>query len=328
MDYSRVLKLSGIVGIPLFLIMATLLLYYSAVKPLNIEGRETTHAHISSNEVIENSGYSGERRQIVPRADDAQSRLFIPLDLQVTSEDIYIEDSYATRQLMIQIDGMKADFFDENEMFGQLRGIRTITLWESEENLLILISLDRVYEYEMLLENQKLSLCLMPPGEVYDRIVVLGSSEEGISDEITHKVQQLLEQVGVRVYMMPAEYETDYDEAFVGETDAKLYVEIRTGDSEDYGISAYYNDVYYVDSYTNASFADLLVRRSAESVSNRGIGIYGAPEGDVLGAVRITAARVVVGSVNNDSERELLEREDYQSDLAAGITQAILEALE
>ena len=61
------------------------------------------------------------------------------------------------------------------------------------------------------------------------------------------------------------------------------------------------------------------------AASNRAVGLFPAEEEDILQKIEIPAARIALGYVTNDTERQLLMQDSYQKKLAEGIAEAINE---
>ncbi|MBQ0042388.1 MAG: N-acetylmuramoyl-L-alanine amidase [Lachnospiraceae bacterium] len=339
-ECARAYRISCIIGIPLLLAVIAFLAYYSMIKPLNI----VASGNMDGTEFLESTNVDKVvLNQVFPRKDDSQSRFFIPLSEKVTQKDIRIENNYLARQMLIRISGMEEDFYNDTQMYGNLAGIESVQTGHHQDDVVVLIALNGIYEYEMILENQQLSLLLTKPGKVYDRIVVLDAagyeaeeeaqllsiSPDEVTLSIAKKVEALLEQENVRVYM------TRQDASFIAtddkgklalDSDADLFLEIHLSDDPDYGIAGYYNDTYFTSKLTNVDFADELVRKTAQKVSGLGKGIYAANDNQLLMNMTMPAVMLGVGSVVNADEAKLLNREDYINDLAAGIAEGILEA--
>lgn len=337
--YNKLLKWSGIIGISVLSLMIVGMLFYSARKRLVYvqakEPQEQSQATLMEQEPVR-------LIEIKPEEKEKQNRFMIPVADLITQDAIYIENDYVKRCITITIQGMDVSFYEKTVMSGNLTGIQSVQAGNQGDSVIILISLDGVYEYEAVLENQKLGLTFKKPSEVYDRIVVLDAGHGGMDHgitlngikedefvmEIAERVKKKLESENIRVYMTRGDEdapEIAQRVEFVHLAEADLVLSLHLAEGTEYGISAYYNDLYFTPEYTNVEFADVLVQSTSEAVNNRGNGVLAVDvkERDLLQGVTVPAAELVLGCPGNEEEAELLKRDDYKEHLADGICQAI-----
>lgn len=341
--YDKLLKWSGIIGSCLMLLMIVGMLYYSSQKSL---------VYVQAEEQYGTAEYDQEESireliQITPEARENQNKFYIPVVELITQDAIHIENDSMNRRLKITIDGMNLSFFEKNVMYGKLDGILQIQAGEQKSGIVLYLIMDHIYEYEAVLENQKLGLIFQRPAEIYDRIVVLdaghGGSDEGIRQngivesefcmELAERVKAKLETEGICVYLTRGVGENPdmiRRASFAQETEADLFLSIHLSEGEEYGISAYYNDTYFIPGLNNVMFADYLVKETSAAVNNRGTGVFAVEQTDaeLLCAVETIAARLDLGCPADLQEAALLKRDDYKDDLAEGISRAIQECLD
>ncbi len=350
--YHRLLKWSGIIGITAMVLSIAGMLVYSWKKPL-------IYVRAEEDDQTQHQTHTGQVTfdELVPVQKEDADNLCIPVAAGVTQEAIHIDSDYMNRIMTITIDGMgTVDLSDD--VYGSLTGINRIQTADWKGQLIMMIVMDDVYEYGAILENQRLMLTLQAPREIYERIVVIdaghGGSDTGVRAngiaenecvlDIAERVRELLVDEDIRVYVTRTEKENPGLQNRVllaNDVRADMYISLHLADGDAYGISARYNGTYFTPSLTNAELADLLVRRTAEAVNNRGVGVFtleklpegaeqieeGAePEGAELYHAQVPAVYLVLGALGNDDEARLLGRDDYRQDLAAGIAQAVLEA--
>ncbi len=342
--YDKLLKWSGIIGCCVLAVMIAGMLYYSSKKSLvyvHAEGNQDVTTSIQPDETVHGL------IQITPEERENQNKFYIPVAGMVTQESIRIENDYVNRRLKISINGMDASFYEKNAMHGNLNNIALVQAGNQYRGVVIFLTMEQICEYEAVLENQKLGLVFKNPSEVYENIVVLdaghGGGDEGVvvngiteselCMEMAELVKEKLEEQGVRVYLTrSAESVPDREEraSYANETGADLFLSIHLSEGTDYGINAYYNELYFVAGYNNAMFADCLVREVAEAVNNRGNGVFAVEQADteVLCMVEGLAARLEIGCPADAQEAGLLKRADYQEDIAEGICAAIMHSLE
>lgn len=343
--YDKLMKWSGIIGIFLLTLMLAGMLYYSANKTLiyvqagDGEGWQPTDPQ------------NAQLVTVIPEERTDMDKFYIPVGSFVTQEAIYIENDYMNHRMVITVSGMTPGYYDDHTMYGDLEGIASVQAGFQNDGLILILSMEQLYEYEAMLENQRLVLAFYRPAELYDRIVVLdaghgnddrgiyrnGISEAATTLDVAERVKKILEAEGIRVYLtrnqnvMP---DAERRILFARDAQADLLISLHLADGEEYGINAYYNDRYYIPELTNAEFADLLVSRSAAAVRNRGNGVFAIEQGSeniedlLLFYAQAPAVRLELGCLANAEEAALLSREDYRDDLARGICQAVREAFE
>lgn len=346
--YHKLLKWSGIIGITTMVLAIAGMLVYSIKKPLIYVRAE------GSGQPQNHTAHTGQINfeELTPTFREDADDLCIPVASGVTQEAIHIDTDYMNHIMTITVDGMRtADL--SGGVYGSLHGISRIQAADWEDQLILMILMEDIYEYGAILENQKLMLTLKTPRELYDRIVVLdaghGGTDEGITGndvteselvlDIAGRVRELLAEEGIRVYMTRTGKENPSGTERVSLANgmrADMYISLHLAEGEDYGISARYNGTYFTPSLTNAELADLLVRDTAKAVNNRGVGVYeiekrteneqdGHPE-EALFHAQVPAVFLALGAPGNRDEAALLCREDYRQDLAQGIARAILNA--
>ena len=263
--------------------------------------------------VTENQTERAQEMQL-PMSDDqmAGRQIRIPLETGTKAENVVVENHYMERGLWIYIQNGRKAFYQENPLTGNLSLVEKAVCEAQNEGVLLRLSMKEVLEYHSTLEDGTLKIDFTDPRENYDMIVVLDGEK-------------------VKVYLTRTEDTEVTQEArrtFADWVDADMYLEIGLSADEDenvYGIRAEYNDEYYLPEFGNVQWADIVTRQVTVSASNRAIGLFPASGGDVLWKLKIPAARISLGYVTNDSERQLLVQEKYQKMLAEGIAEAIVE---
>lgn len=351
--YHRLLKWSGIIGITAMVLSIACMLVYSWKKPL-------VYVRAEGSEQAQNQTHTGQITfaELVPVLKEDADDLCIPVAAGVTQEAIHIDSDYMNQIMTITVDGMGTADLDDG-VYGSLDGISRIQIADWENQLIMMVVMDDIYEYGAILENQRLMLTLQKPREMYERIVVLdaghggadtgvkanGVAENEFAYDVMERVRQLLADENIRVYVTRTEKENPggADRVLLANgARADMYISLHLAEGDEYGIYAHYNGTYFTPSLTNAELADLLVRRTAEAVNNVGVGVFaleklpeGAeqkeeelPEGADLYHAQVPAVYLVLGAPGNQDEARLLCRDDYRQDLAEGIARAVLEAYE
>lgn len=276
----------------------------------------------------------------------AVRQICIPLENGTKAENVIVENRYMERELWIYIQNGGKAFYREHPVTGDLTPVEKGICEAQNEGVLLRLSMREILEYHNTLEDGVLKIDFVNPGEIYDMIVVLdpvgggrdrgvtslGCQEKEIALAVARQTAQLLEEQKVKIYLTrsdDAEVTTEARQNLAKWVDADLYLEIGLAADNDsgetYGIRGEYNDEYYIPDFGNVQWADSVTRQVTMASSNRAVGLFPASEDDILWNLTIPAARISLGYVTNDSERQLLEQDSYQKKLAEGIAEAITE---
>lgn len=289
------------------------------------------------------------------------SALCIPLEAGTKAENIVIENHYMDKQFWIYIEGTSPYYYAKEAISGNIAGIEEGNYEYAGDTVLLKFGLDDVYECKSVLEEGRLYIEFVPPGEVYDRIVVLDAgvltaagdlaeerqeseeeqsaagklSEEELADDVVKRLRKLLDGSGIKVYDTGTgnNAATAADRAaFANAVGADMLISIRLNESDNaarYGIEALYNAEYFIPVFGGVELADNLVRCVTIAVSGRGNGLFLAEEtDDLLKKAEVPAAAILIGYTSNLQENALLLRADYRNRIAEGLYNAVLAAYE
>ena len=284
------------------------------------------------------------------RQEEAKSEyLCIPLENGVRAENVTVENHYMERQVWIYIKETSAGFYAKEAISGNLTGITEGNYEYAGGTTLIKFTLSDVYECKSILEEGKLYIDFVSPGEVYEKIVVIdaggGGSENGatagamfekdITLDILKRLKLLLDNSDIKVYYTrTGDKDVAIEDriALANVTDADMFISIQLNESEDvtlYGAEAFYNGQYFTPGFNSVKLADLTERNVVTQISTRGNGLFAAGEEDVLlQAATVPATVIKVGYATHPQEAELLQDEAYRQKIAQGLYDAILAAYE
>lgn len=271
----------------------------------------------------------------------------VPMPKGIKPENVVVENRYVSREIWIYVQGVEADFYEKNLIYGDTSHILAGHSEEWESGLLLRLQMTEVQEYRSTLEGNLLTIACNAPHDVYDFLVVLdpvgGGSDTGISGygilekdlalEVARQVQRNFNLSNVRLYLTRTEdVEVSQEQriSLVEELGADLYIRIGVStdanDTTVYGIQGCYNGEYFIPGFGNTELADILTREVTISSSNRAVGLVPADEDSILHSIGIPAMELSMGYLSNPLEETLLEQEVYQEKLAAGILKGIQEA--
>lgn len=324
------------------------MLFFAKNKAIIIEGRPQDQvAEGDSLQSFPENDRTGDLR--FTEEDENAGYICIPLESSISAEDVTVENRYTERQVWISIKGASEDYYAKAALSGKFSFITEGHYEVRQDGVVLKLSLDTVYECRSTLNEGKLYIEMLKPGEVYDRIIVIdaarGGSESGIiANDITEKdialdivkqVKALLDSTDIKVYYTRTEDVDVKDEsrvALANEVQADMLISIGLNISEDeefYGTEAIYNANYYLPGFNSVSLADRVERAVVTRINGRGNGLYEAADSDILvqdAKVPVTVLRV--GYASNPREAALLAREDYRALVAAGIVDAVTKIYE
>ena len=329
-------------------ISITLMLYRSATKHIMITDAAGTpvdrgNGHNSYTLLVDDNVPSGK-----------EGSLIIPLPKSVSSDNILLEDRYTDHELHIHVDGREEGFYLDNPVITDLKLLESaVCVNENDTGSVCLeFKLDDLYVNESALtENSTIEVRFFKPKEKYDRIVVVDPFPEGISPadetggfdkkDITLETALLLKNIAdkdsghsIKLYftrLSDDEADVQKRKALINDSQADLFVELSVEDVADSaynGMSSYYNDRYFLRRLSNASFADIVLRSCTAKGAGAALGVFPEKEEELLEDCHIPGARISLGNVSGDQDKDRLNDEAYRSKMAEGIYEGILGAIE
>ncbi len=260
----------------------------------------------------------------------------IPLAKNTKAEDIVIENGYADKSLHILLKSSEDGFYGEHSVQGDVGTIRSAGWEEQRRGVLLKFQMDDVYEYRTSMDQNMLRVEVCDPHSLYRLLVVVNVADgNAVETETVREVLRLLpaqlDHDNIRLYFIGMEDEAPTAEerlSFVEEVNADVFLTVGIASREDagqYGVCGRYNESYFIPEFGNVEFADIVTRNVTIASGNRAIGLESAGEDSILQKMRIPAAGVELGNLNNEQESELLLQEGYREKLARGIAEAIRE---
>lgn len=275
--------------------------------------------------------------------------IWVPMADDVSASDVVIENHYMDKQLWIAVNNSNSTFYRNSYISGNLENIVNGELTVSDEQVIIKLTLDHIFEYNTIFEDGVLYIEKVSPSSIYEKIVVIDpagelsdgySMENSLSSEricldIAAKLKSGLETQSIKVYITGLDEKevTDEERLFLlKEVKPDMYVRIETGvsdNSKEYGTETIYNGTYFIPKFGSVELADLLEKNVTTSIGGKVGGLALAGENDyVIMNATVPAATIKVGYFTNMQENILLNRDDYRSKIANGIIAAIMEAYE
>lgn len=342
------MKKAAIAGILFFAIALSLICYLSYHKVITIA--DVAEDEVSKVETVVQKKDTEESQNLTFQLGSADtSYLRVPLPQGIKAQEIVLENHYMDRQLWIMIKRSDETFYQENVISGNRKKIESGTYDVTEDEIKLNLKLTGIYECRTILENDNLYIEFMPPREMHEKIVVIdpacggmdlghkanGVTEKEITLAVARKLKEKLDVSGIKAYYTRMDDVNPSDEERISlgnDTRADMYIRIQVNHAEDtavYGTETLYNGYYFIPGFGSVELADLLEREVVTAIKGKALGLKEAESGDVtLMEATIPAAAVGVGYVSNAQEAQLLSKEEYIEQIAAGIYEGILKAYE
>lgn len=293
---------------------------------------------------------SAKPSQVVQKENYEDAQLNIEIPRGVRKNDVRIEKDDMQKTIYVRFPHGVLDYFGNYTIRGSSDHIEEISYYMENNEGVIALKLDSVYEPLSLYRQESLYLSFLDPHEVYDKVVVLdaghgghapgavrlGIAEKDIDLAILLEVQKLLadcpENIGV--YCTRTEDTNPTLEQRVGlanQTKADLFISIHNNsDGSGSFTETSGTQVMYSESDQSKLSGKKLAQICLAQVSkhfeteNRG-----PLKGDKIYIIReshVPTALIEVGFMTNYEELEKLNSSKYQKKAAEGIYEAVMEA--
>lgn len=275
--------------------------------------------------------------------------LGIPLPEETDPEGIVIENHYMDSELCIFLSGVDGEFYKTNKVTGNHGNILDGSFETTEEGTRLCLNMNGIYEYKTVFENGELYITFMNPHEVYEKIVVIDPAcggamtgckvdeimEKDITLSVAKKLKDLLDSSDIKAYYTRMDDVNPTEEKRIrlaNETKADMYIELCADSTKDqyvYGVSAKYNDEYFIPGFGNVELADTMEYETVSAIKGKALGLFEASSEDyTLKKSTVPATSISLGYVSNRQEVQLLSREDYVEKIAQGLFNGINKAYE
>jgi N-acetylmuramoyl-L-alanine amidase len=255
-----------------------------------------------------------------------EGTLIIPLPGSVTLDNIILEDRYVDHGLSIYIDSHESGFYMDNPIVTDLDLIESARCINQNDtgSVCLDFAFDGIYANESALtDNSTIEISFSDPTEKYDKIVVVdaaGGSSDGSLDTASDgndpalELSLLLKEISdgdsqsrVKLYFTRLSGEAvDYEvkKKFLSDSKADLYVELSEKDVQagaTDGVSAFYNDDFFLQRLSNARFADIMLKSCGGRGVGSAVGVFADTEDEMLLSCKIPAAKLEFGPGDDTS---------------------------
>ncbi len=307
--------------------------------------------YFSANKVIvvaEDGSFNGsaegyEKHYLLLSSDQAKENVVsIPISNNVRSEGIRIRNIDLYQGVEISLSGTSLGFYETAPVTVERGVIKEAYCVEENGAVTIRLNFEHVKECSSRINGNTLQIVMQDPKEIYDKIVFVDErpgrgmyqEQAEILTSVASSVKNQLTEGKVKVYETYSEDGVVDDERilrFLEDVPVKLYVKLTLlagPDQESFGISAFYNEQFFIPTLPNSRFAQMAAYETAVKSQNTILKCEPCSDESILRNIRIPACELSLGCITNEAESEMLGRSDYRAMLSQGVVTAIGDALE
>lgn len=350
--YDKLLEFSGIIASIFAVVsMSVMLLFASSQEIVFSQDEKLEDAPIVTERNLAIEG--NKERLAISKIEEGIADFSIPLKEEILYEDIVIENDYLDEVLYLKIIGLEENYFEDNPIYGSEKYVTNVYCQFYNGVTNIELQLSDIYEYSVVLKNNKLLLEFMEPKSVHEKIVVIDITEKNshngdnigidslFNDKILEKIEKLLDEHEIYGYYF-GKNNVQVDEAtkarIASKVNADMIISIYTQnknveglllEEEKLGVKSIYNSTYFIPLFSSIQLSNLIERNTAQATNLYAIGLEEAEAEDTLIIESsLPATRIEIYYENQEKERNSLAIETLSEEIASGIVNGIVEAYE
>ena len=260
------------------------------------------------------------------------------------ASDIVTENLYNERRFLVHINTDSDSFYglmtgsgvplDTGMISGNEGYVESVGVVYDRSGALLVFDMKKVSEYVLTMEENKVIMEAVRPGDMYDFVVVAdpeSNEAAGVARDVSERCALLARERNIKVYITDRDKEAEggvTPAELMSETDADIY--IGMGVSHDghghHGMSAFYDPLYYIPGFGSVDLSDCVLKNVAISSSDKALSVSAAPYGNTLYSINAPATFITLGNADDSKENELLREDAYRDRIAKGLFNAINEA--
>ena len=281
-------------------------------------------------------------------ANAQKGQLSIRLPEGVDGTHVQITNDYVTQTVRVVIPGTDEAYFDSYPIAGSSSYIDALSYAREEDEGVIEIVTDRVYEVETTYDEQYYYFNFLSPHEIYDKVVVIdaghggrapGATKQGVKEKdidlaIVLQLKEIFEasdeNIGV-YYTRTDDSNPTFEQRvqLANKSDADLFISIHNNSTRSGRMSGTKGTqvMYSETSEESEKFAGICLDKVTSALGSRSKGLVEGNSIYIIRSSEVPVALIEVGFMTNQEELDLLRSEEYQRQAAEGIYEAITEAL-
>lgn len=264
-------------------------------------------------------------------------------------EDVKIENDYVKQLITIKLPKVEKNYFEQHPLLGRSDHIDELHM----DKGVIDITMDAVYEVESTIEDGFLYIDFCTPQEIYDKVVVIdaghggkapGAIKQGVQEKdlnlgILLKLKELLDKndknIGV-YYTRTEDNNPTFEQRaqLANKANANLFISIHNNSTTDgqmfeyNGTEVMYDEAKSEEGLSSKHLAEICLEETTAAIGSKNNGITHGNSIYIIRSSKVPVALIEVGFMTNQTELDKLMSEDYQKQVAQGIYNAIIRALE
>lgn len=271
--------------------------------------------------------------------------LRVSLPDKIKESDVKIEADYVTKKLRIEIDNTDQEYEKSQPVMGSCNHVTELSYGYEGKKTYIDLTLDGVYEYEAVYENNHLIVKFLKPKDLYDKVIVVdaghGGSHPGTNrNDVLEKdltlsivlyLKELLDKSDIKVYYTRVDDSNpSFDERvqLANQIDADFFLSVHINADEQSRQPNGTEVLYYTSDNRSLQFANICVDQLSEALSSRNRGVTNGDTIYIIHNSTVPVALVEVGFLSNNAEFTQLCSKRYQKKAAEGLYNAIIKAYE
>lgn len=290
--------------------------------------------------------------QVEDQEEVLKHQMQIELPEGTTDEAVAVESDVLSQLITITIPGIDQEYYFEHPLLGSSNHIDNLMLGSEKNAGIIEITMDAVYEVQMEIKDSWLYLDFIPPGELYEKVLVIdaghgggqpGAVKQGIQEKdlnlaILLELKELLDQhEDWKVYYTrtdDSDVSLDQRVQLANKSHANLFLSIHNNSTHDGKMSDYngtevmYDEKRQEEVLGTMRFAQICLEETVAATGSRDLGLTKGNSIYIIRTSQVPVALVEVGFMTNAEELAKLNSEEYQKIAAQGIYNGIVRALE
>lgn len=288
-------------------------------------------------------GYSELDSGLPVQGEDGTDYLYIPLDRNVSEEDITVSANVLAGDINISVQGTTESFYYRNPLKGSSSGISDLSYGFSDGSANIHIVLDGIYETETIFKDGFMCLKFVRPDMEFKHVFVIdaghggkesgtaayGYTEKDVTLAVSEQLQKLFDgcsDKNIKAYFTRTDdkYIDDAERLrIINGTGAEMAVSLHTGADPDTRVT---NGISVVCSNSSSEkTAEIFEQKLTGITGLEDKGVESRSDIDILNKAEVPIYMVRLGYLTNKAEAEKISDPDYSLKAAEAIYEAILE---
>lgn len=335
MKQGKFLSICAIIWSVLCVIMIGGMVYYNygyAKTPEKVSSYISDKYDISNSTILDVESYV-----LFAMRPVNEGNSILPIPAGLDADAISIRNDYLNRCVYLYIENDEKNFYTENVFFTTGKEIQGAYYYRDRGKDIFILPLFDLYDCTLIKKGTNIELEFSEIKKEDRPVVIVDVKTD--SEETTMRAieicQKKLESASQKIVFLNQNASGEQLEKLqqlIRDSGAVFLVELTTGQVDEVattGMTAFYQDHYYVNGYGSVELADGLERDIVSYVSGTANGLFPATEDmqSILYA-GVPAASVYLGSYANKEEALMLDSELFWEKVSLGLEDVVKEAFD